>query len=444
MSDEPYGLDPTITQNLTISNKRSPGPGGIGLGAPRRFPFKQGQALGDTWTVSQTPNPGWSVTPFDGYLRFEGPAASSSLLLATIARAFSLSASNVTVAFKIRMNRATLAPNRTTTLQLGMVDGPYLYFSGAPQASYGYQDPDTRDTHPLSASMIVADGSWHEIVMCIEPGNVQLWQDNVLMFSYAPEPALVDTVQLAFGVGGNQGDVSVDYSDVSVIVGLNRQARVIAPANQESDFNAQRGYLNGLASNVSDLLAASRAVVAALRNTDVGPGVFFWGLNFSSEVWQAVEDLAQDARVARFRTAAVTGAPQLGSSGATTFYVGVTLNVSFVISGGYSLGFLLCPGVRPMGVLSYNVGATTNAGLQAVVDLAVLWALPEDALGWGSYVQGDGGEFFQGSLGAMGGIPLHLRTWDNCGPVFSAGVGVSVLPLDVAGGLSYMLKTAQH
>lgn len=63
-----------------------------------------------------------------------------------------------------------------------------------------------------------------------------------------------------------------------------------------------------------------------------------------------------------------------------------------------------------------------------------------DYTGFGSFLQIDGGEVLQGSIGASGGIPLHLRTWDNCRLTRTPAIGVSVSPIDLAGGFTYTFQ----
>jgi hypothetical protein len=56
----------------------------------------------------------------------------------------------------------------------------------------------------------------------------------------------------------------------------------------------------------------------------------------------------------------------------------------------------------------------------------------DDILGWGASLFIDGGEILVMSFSVSGNMPLHLTTWDNCGPVITAGIGVG-LPFDVGG-----------
>lgn len=68
---------------------------------------------------------------------------------------------------------------------------------------------------------------------------------------------------------------------------------------------------------------------------------------------------------------------------------------------------------------------------------------PRELLGWGSSLQVDFGEIVQGSLGVSGNMPLHLIAFDNCGPSVTMGGGVSALPGDVAGAITYTWNVAQ-
>lgn len=246
-----------------------------------------------------------------------------------------------------------------------------------------------------------------------------MWEDDLLICTVTP-PLLapdMDSVQVAFGLTQSTSlpdDVGaqMDIGDVIVLVGLNQEAHYNVPRSVQTDFAASHDYLIGLAPLMSGLATAASAVTTQLRSIHVGPGALFWGLSFNSQMRQALQALNQALKVVAFRSAAVAGAPALGAHGTPTFYIGIAASVSFIISGGCSLGFVIGP-TETLAVVSVNVGLVSNAGLQAVVDIGLSPNAPSTLLGWGSYVQGDVGEVVQVSVGISGGMPLHILTKDN-------------------------------
>lgn len=462
-----YGLDPLIqnaldNNTLTLSGKRGISGGGIGVGAPITFPFKQGTPLSSDWTFGSGVGGGPGTGPgepswetHDGFVRLDIPAIEGSQganLQLSIIRPFSLTNASVAIAFRMRINRASL----NTAFQLGFDGGLQLARTSIPDTADApsplfYWLPSNGTTQFVAESAIAfspLDSQWHQIVITIEKGILSLWEDDQLICTVTP-PLLapdMESVQVAFGlvqtasIPGAVG-AQMDISDVIVLVGLNQEVHYNVPRSAQTDFAGSHNYLLGLAPLMSGLAAAASAVTTQLQSTPVGPGALFWGLSFSSQMSQALQTLNQSPQVVAFRNAAVAGAPGLTTNGTPTFYIGIALNASFIISGGYSLGFVIGP-TETLAVLSVNVGLVTNAGVAAVVDIGLSPNPPSTTLGWGSYVQADAGEFFQVSVGVSGGIPLHIVAKDNCGPMFSVGAGVSALPIDIAGGFSYTWKMA--
>jgi hypothetical protein len=228
-------------------------------------------------------------------------------------------------------------------------------------------------------------------------------------------------------------------------VGLNQRARMSRAAVQASqtEFEARLPFIRSLLHLVPDVEAAAATVVQMMATIAVGPSALFWGLTIPRELTQSVRALHEDARVRRLLTAATTGAGSIPAINGTTFYIGIGGSASYLISGGYSLGFLLGTSGNHLAVVSLNVGLVTNAGIQGSIDLGVFPGPTSDYTGFGSFLQIDGGEVLQGSIGASGGIPLHLRTWDNCGLTITPAIGVSVLPVDLAGGFAYTFQMAR-
>lgn len=433
-----YGIDPEILEYCTLTTRSGPTPG-IGFGSPRVFPFKQGQPLDSTWTITTG---SWSVAPNDGFLRFQGHGVTNDTAQAAITTPFSLGLANVTVAFQLRVNRVSLDHGSGGFL-FDFAPGLVLDWGGdSANSVYGYVDDSDADFHQLAPSGIKPDGSWHRIVVNIHPELVTLWEDDQQVLTWVPTPRPGDSVQAYFRIRTSGASASLDVGDVSVLVGTNQRARLRMAASDQQAFRGRLSYLQSLAAYMPDLLTAAKPVTDALSAIRVGPTALFWGLDIPDALQRSVRSLPQQAAVTRLVSAAgVTSSIDRPP----TFYLGISLSASFILSGGYSLGFLMGTGSNAytLAVLTLNGGGVTNAGIQATVEACVMWQEPEVFLGFGAYVQADGGEFFQGSLGVSGNIPLHLNAFDNCGPALNAGAGVSILPLDIAGGISYTWKMAR-
>lgn len=433
---DPYGVDPNILQHSTLTPRSEPGTG-IGFGVPRSFPFKEGQPLGSDWSLTTGP---WSVVPHDGFLRFQGHGKTGENAQATIVRPFTLNQTSVTIAFSLRVNQVSI--NSSGGFLFGFAPGLILDWGGIdgvtnPNSSYGYVNQDSSFVR-LAPSAIKADGTWHRIVVNIQPGTVMLWEDDQLVFTWVPTPPLGDEVQAYFSIGTSGASASLDVGDCTVLVGTTQQLRLRMANSDTATFRGKLPYLQDLASLLPDVLTAAKPITDSLYSKPVGPGSLFWGLDFDSSIQQAARSLPNDQRVNRLVAAATRGA-NVTSASSPTFYIGISLSASFLLSGGYSLGFLIGTGrtAYNLAVLTLNGGGVLNAGLQGTVEVAVFWQEPSFFLGLGAYEQIDGGEFFQGSVGASGNVPLDLSNWSNCGPAINFGVGLSVSPVDIAAGLSY-------
>ena len=438
MSTNPYGVDPEVLQFSTLAPRSAPAVG-MGLGSPREFPFKQGQPLDSSWTTSQT-DPAWTMEPHDGFLRFQAQNVQISRASVTIARPFSLDLASVTIAFKLRVNDVSL-------------QGGGFLFEFAPGLSlnltpnfphyYAYVDADSQQDH-LGPSKITADGTWHRIVITIQPGVVTIWEDDQHVVTWTPVQPLGATVQAYFGVATSGVTASVDLSDVAVLVGTTQRARLRMAAPDQSGFSARINYLNGLTSYVPDVVAAAKPVLDLLHATDVGLGDLFWGIDVNPSVPGAVRQLGQHESVSRLINAARASAGNIPNH-SPVFYIGINLSASFIVSGSASTGFLIGTGDDPYTLWTFatNGGGVTNIGIQATAEVGVFWLPPRDLLGFGGALQVGAGEIFQGSLGVSGNIPLDLSGFSNCGPNLTFGVGVSALPGDIGGSLSYTWNIAR-
>jgi hypothetical protein len=436
MSTEPYGVDPEILQYSALSPRSEPA-AGIGLGSPREFAFKEGQPLDSTWTIQS--QPGWTIEPHDGYLRFQRQNGSESDAVVSIARPFSLNLASVTVAFKLRVNSLELQDGG-----FAFAFAPSLVLDLTPGTGGFYKDADSDDQGRLGPSNITADGSWHRLVITIQQGVVQFWEDDQLVVTWTPVEPLGAAIQAYFGVFTRGAATSVDLSDVIVVVGSTQRARLRMAVSDKSDFEQRINYLNSLTRYIPDVQTAAKPVLDILDATRIKPGDLFWGLSVSSALQSLVEGLGQHASVSRLTTAAKTNAG-ISTNNAPVLYVGINMSVSFVLSGTASCGFLIGsgPDAYKLWTFALSGGGVTNVGIQGTGEIGVLWLPPREVLGFGASVQVDAGEFFQGSLGITGNMPLHMRVFDNCGPAMTWGVGVSVLPGDIAGAVSYTWNLAQ-
>lgn len=438
MSTNPYGVDPEVLQYSTLAPRSAPAVG-IGLGSPREFPFKQGQPLDSSWTTSQT-DPAWTIEPHDGFLRFQAQNVQMSRADVTIARPFSLDLASVTIAFKLRVNDVSLQGGG---FRFEFAPGLSLNLTPNFAHSYAYVDQDAQQER-LGPSNITADGTWHRIVITIQPGVVTIWEDDQHVVTWTPVQPLGATVQASFGVATSGATASIDLSDVAVLVGTTQRARLRMAVSDESNFSRRINYLSALTSFVPDILTAAKPVLDLLDATDVGLGDLFWGIDVKSSVPGAVQQLGQHPSVSRLTTAARASAGNIPNH-SPVFYIGINLSASFIVSGAASTGFLIGTGDDPYTLWTFavNGGGVTNAGIQGTAEVGVFWLPPRDLLGFGGSLQVDAGEFFQGSLGVSGNIPLDLSGFINCGPALTFGVGVSGLPGDIGGSLSYTWNLAR-
>lgn len=439
MSTDPYGVDPEILQYSSLTPRSAPGTG-IGLGSPREFPFKQGQPLDSSiWTIQ--PSPDWSIEPNDGFLRFQATnSVGSSSTTVSIARPFALGLASVTIAFKLRVNDVRLQGGGFM-----FEFAPSLILNLTPDFGgfYAYMDQDSQQEH-LGRSAIKADGTWHRIVITIQSNVVTIWEDDQIVVTWTPVTPLGATVQAYFGVATSGVTASLDLSDITVLVGSTQRARLRVAQPDQSLITSNMNYLGGLGQFIPDIMTAAKPVLDLLHATSVGPGDLFWGKDVSASQALMIRGLGQHPSVSRLTAAAKTGAG-ISTNTSPCFYVGINLSAAFIVSGAASCGFLIGTGPDPYTLWTFGVsgGGTTNIGIQATAEVGVGWQQPRDLLGWGASLQIDAGEFFQGSLGASGNIPLHLRDWDNCGPALTWGVGVSALPGDIAGAISYTWNMAR-
>ena len=438
MSTNPYGLDPEIQQFSTLAPRSAPAVG-MGLGSPREFPFKEGQPLDSTWTTSKT-DPAWTIEPYDGFLRFQAQNAQISRAVVTIARPFSLALASVTVAFKLRVNEVSLQGGGFT---FEFAPGLSLNLTPNFPHFYAYVDQDDQQER-LGPSNITADGTWHRIVITIQPGVVTIWEDDKHVVTWTPVQPLGATVEAYFGVATSGATASVDLGDVAVLVGTTQRARLRMAVSDQSDFSRRVNYLSGLTSYVPDVLTAAKPVLDLLHATDVGLGDLFWGIDVNSSVPGAVQQLGQHPSVSRLTNAARAGAGNIPNH-SPVFYIGINLSASFVVSGSASTGFLIGTGEDPYTLWTFavNGGGVTNAGIQGTAEVGVFWLPPRDLLGFGAALQVGAGEVFQGSLGVSGNIPLDLSGFINCGPALTFGVGYSAMPLDLGGSVSYTWNLAR-
>jgi hypothetical protein len=346
----------------------------------------------------------------------------------------------VTIAFRLRVNEVQLSSGG-----FSFEFAPSLLLNLTPQFGgfYAYEDADSQQER-LGLSNIKADGSWHHIVINIQPGVVQIWEDDQLVVTWTPVQPLDATIQATFGCATSGATASVDLSDVVVLVGSTQKARLRMAVSDQSDFQNRINYLSGLTRYFADVQTAAQPLLNILNDTHVKPWHLFWGIDVNSEVPALTRALGQHASVSRLTNAAKTNG-NISSDHSPVLYIGINMSASFVITGTASSGFLIGSGPNGQTLWTFgtSVGAETNAGIQGTVEIGVFWLPPRELLGFGASLQVDAGEIFQGSLGVTGNIPLHMRTFDNCGLALTGGVGVSVLPGDIQGTLNYTWNIAQ-
>jgi hypothetical protein len=188
-----------------------------------------------------------------------------------------------------------------------------------------------------------------------------------------------------------------------------------------------------------DMGTAAADVMQALQGISVGPGSVFWGARAPSNLSAKVAALRASAPVQRVINAAISAAPGLGH-GPTTFYIGVSVSASHVVSGSVGLGWHVGPNNEQFIGLSLGLGGVTNIGIQEVVNLGavnlgVMAGAPHSFKGMGCRLQIDLEEVAQAALGVTGTIPLRMIDWNNCGPHLLLAVGAGELRVDLAGAL---------
>lgn len=429
-----YGLDPRLTNpelvTLTQDNRREV-PAGMGFGVPVAFEFSEGP-LGDAWTTSL--GPGSSVEQVDGVLHysvtkgFEAGGAASAYLVDP----FTLIDSSVTFSFALRSQGVDFI-KLMGNLVVSPSGGGYFIESATQNDSIGF-------------TRISNDQTWHKIVVTFSRTGVTLWEDGTQVFDTPLfKTETWDSVATQFGARINDdGDSYFEIKDLSVLVGTLKRAQLTRSAT---------GYgvtaYNNLAPKLADLKPALEGLQTSLSNLtnllmnfQVTPWNVFWGIDPSPEITAELTNFLQGGEFANIALATRTIVSDARKP--ATYYVGAGVAVTAGIQAGGSLGFLIDTDLdnhykSHKFVFVVNGGLETNIGVGAALQFSYSPGVAESYTGFGAYVQIVGGE-----LGTIGGGWQGNVLWndDNSGPMFSLGVGGSVLPGDIGGGVLYVTQLA--
>jgi hypothetical protein len=456
MSDALYGLDPELTNYGRIAKRSTPDPNVmVGLGSPRQFPFTNGPTLDAVWTASATP-PGWIFNQVNGVLQINAVnsnAASNQTQTIWISTAFDL-ANMVTITFRIRVPEVINAD----AVYIGLGAGIYLNVTDLGRVSnWGY----ARNGAVLASSQINTSSGWVDVVMLLTADRVVLWENGEMAFSLNEYPGDGDNKRNVEDAGnavtatffvellGAQSSARVELMQVSVTAATDSPVplatRLVAPRNQDSTIQQLSAIVPAITTAATQLSATLRD----LSETKIGPWQMFFGYEPDSLAKSAAAQIIHNVSVQNFITKASQAHAALatdnGVKTGSTFYLGIGMSAAYVVAGGYSLGFLFDVSKSPVRtalVLNIGGGGGIALGVSGHVDVGWYPLSIDDILGWGATLFIDGGEVFVASFSVSGNIPLHLATWDNCGPVFTVGVGVGI-PVELGGLINRTMEMSR-
>lgn len=456
MSDALYGLDPELTNYGRIAKRSTPDPNVmVGLGSPRQFPFSNGPTLDAVWTAGATP-PGWTLNQVNGVLQINAVnsnAASNQTQTIWISTAFDL-ANMVTITFRIRVPEVLNAD----AMYIGLGAGIYLNVTDLGRVSnWGY----ARNGAVLASSQINTSSGWVDVVMLLTADRVVLWENGEMAFSLNEYPGdgenkrnvedAGNAVTATFFVEllGAQSSARVELTQVSVTAATDSPVplatRLVAPRNQDSTIQQLSAIVPAITTAATQLSATLRD----LSETKIGPWQMFVGYEPDSLAKSVAAQIIHNVSVQNFITKASQAHAALatdnGVKTGSTFYLGIGMSAAYVVAGGYSLGFLFDVSKSPVRtalVLNIGGGGGIALGVSGHVDVGWYPLSIDDILGWGATLFIDGGEVFVASFSVSGNIPLHLATWDNCGPVFTVGVGVGI-PVELGGLINRTMEMSR-
>lgn len=450
MSDTLYGLDPALTDNGRVTKRTVPDPNIlIGLGSPRQFPFGSGATPDAVWWVDPTP-PGWSIIPVGETLRVHARnvgSANNQWQWMAVDRAFDL-ANMVTVAFRVRASQF----QGVTEVKLEVAAGIFLRLTQNGAASYWANA--LNDGAQLGASSITASSGWIDVVFLLTSQRVVLWENGNQVFSINEYPgnagaqlygqATGNAVRAAFFVQllDQNASALIELAQVSVTAATDSTVPLsrppVAPTNQASTLQ----QLGGLIPTISTAAAQLSQTLKSIGDDHIGAWAMAFGYEPDSHAKAIASQIIQNADVQRFISVAsqahATLARDNGVKSGSTFFLGLGMSAGFVVGGGYTLGFLFDVSKSPVQialVVSLGLGGGIVAGISGHVDVGWYPLSIDDISGWGASLFIDGGEVLVVSFSLSGNIPLHVSTWDNCGPVIAAGVGIGS-PIEIGGLVS--------
>lgn len=449
MSDALYGLDPELIDNGRVTRRSVPDPNVVvGLGSPRQFPFGNWNALDPVWWA-ESPPPGWSLNHSNGLLQFAAQNAGSGYnqwLRVAVDLAFDL-ANMVTIAFRIR----AYAFRNTTEVKIELAAGIFLRLTNNGTASYWANALDSGA--PLNAtSSINTNSGWVDVVMLLTSQRVVLWENGNQVFSIDEYPgnagatlygqATGNAVRATFMVQllDQNANAMIELAQVSVTAATDSPVHLANPTTPPSNQNTTLTQLAALIPAISAAAGPLSQALKSIGDDHIGAWAMVFGYDPDSQAKNTAAQIVHNTAVQQFINTASQAhalvARDNGVKSGSTFYLGLGMSAAFFVAGGYSLGFLFDVSKSPVQialVVNFGLGGGIAAGISGHLDVGWYPLSIDDISGWGASLFIDGGELVVVSFSVSGNIPLHLTTWDNCGPVITAGVGVGI-PIE-AGGL---------
>lgn len=451
MSDTLYGLDPELTDYGRITKRTVPDPNIlIGLGSPRQFPFGSGPTPDAVWWVDTTP-PGWSLIPVGDTLRVHARNIGSGYnqwQWMAVDRAFDL-ANMVTVAFRVRASQFS----GVSEVKLEVAAGIFLRLTNNGTASY-WANALNDGARLGGASSITTSNGWVDVVLLLTSQRVVLWENGNQVFSIDEYPgnagaqlygqATGNAVRAAFFVQllDQNASALIELAQVSVTAATDSAVPLSNPPPAPTNQGSTLQQLGGMISSISTAATQLSQTLKSIGDNHIGPWAMAFGYEPDSHAKAIASQIIQNADVQRFISVAsqahATLARDNGVKSGSTFFVGLGMSAGFIVGGGYNLGFLFDVSKSPVQialVVSLGLGGGIVAGVSGHLDVGWYPLSIDDISGWGASIFIDGGEVIVVSFSVSGNIPLHLSSWDNCGPVIAAGVGVGS-PIEIGGLVS--------
>lgn len=460
----PYTFDPEILNQIEPHPSRKRTEENIGIGFGRIEEFHGSRKRDSDWKVQRTNAQDQPIAVGNSFEFLPNGMEVHRLnsgggVIATLQNPFTIKdpAKNInySVTFSFALSMTHISTSNAHHSSIMLPGGLMLHWKydnagnlvSTPQ--YQYYDADLPGSHTIIlANSSLNDVKWknfQKVVVVYQDDKIKVWENDVLLFE-ATIPAHNDVVG-RFGLqyyGNGGGNLTANMINFQALVGLTQPYIPRTRGNKEPSPE-QRQMLKRLGEYAQDqdLHGKTSNIRSSLSNIQVGPSSIFWGVNIDNNLRSQVNTF-QNSEVVRGIQNIVTSTGPV-SQGGPTLFVGIEANASFLLSVGYSLGFLIAldGSNRSMAVLVTSAGFETNAGIEAGLGIGFFPnSTPVSLKGFGGYNRISFDTPIGVGIGAniSGNLPWDTTHWSNCGPGLSVSVGVSLLPVSYGVGLSYTFE----